>query len=326
MIFSIIKNGLLGPYLKILKKWSRAYRLSQKGMREIVSDPGKRERLNLAYNRLNSYEGQLFQRLFAKIFRDNNYPVIDGDWKVYFLKKEIKLPLRKENMWLDWDVAVSVIGHDPDIKITYENLIASGSVKIFFDIGANYGTHSLLFLVNGIKTISFEPNPGLKKEFDLYCSMNNVKGQMENIAMGEKRGIVNLWFQPHETWNGTIVDSVAGKLKEGEQPIKLEVMLITLDEYVQQNNIQPDLLKIDTEGNEINVLNGAIKTIIAVKPMIIFETNNFTERQALWNFFKSVGYSIHDIPFKPDNPGKVISEEQFLKKWTTNYIAVTVLK
>ena len=31
--------------------------------------------------------------------------------------------------------------------------------KIFFDVGANYGTHSFIFQSQGVKAYSFEPNP-----------------------------------------------------------------------------------------------------------------------------------------------------------------------
>ena len=313
-------------YLRLMKKWDWARNRSIKKMRTKVADPRQRAMLNDQYNKLTGKGWQLFHRLYAKIFRDITYPVSEGEWKVYFMKKEIVLPLRKEHIWLDWDVAVSVLGHDPEIKKTYEDLIRSGHVKLFFDIGANYGTHSLLFLVNGIKTIAFEPNSSLKKEFDLYCRLNNVTGSMENLALGDKNGIVNFWFQPHETWNGSIVDTVVDKLKDGEQPVKLEVVLTTLDDYVQQNNLQPTLLKIDTEGNEINVLKGAIKTISTARPFILFETNAFEERAALWSFFNKSDYLIYTLPYSPFRPGPVLSEQQFLIKWANNYIAVPAKK
>ncbi|CAA9891487.1 conserved hypothetical protein [Candidatus Methylobacter favarea] len=69
------------------------------------------------------------------------------------------MPLTSERFWLDWDTAVSITGHDIEIKQTYEALIGSSEPpELFIDIGANYGTHSLLFLVHQIKTITFEPN------------------------------------------------------------------------------------------------------------------------------------------------------------------------
>lgn len=309
-------------YLRIMDEWHWAHRRSLAKMRTRVIDPQKREKLNKDFNTLQPKSLRLFHQLYAKIFSNADHPVPEGEWNVFFNDKKIKLPLRKEKAWLDWDIAVSVTGHDPDIKETYKSLINSGAVKLFFDVGANYGTHSLLFLVNGINTISFEPNETLKKEFELYCSMNGVKGKMELMAMGERNDTVKFWFNPHETWNGTIVDAVADKLKEGEGPVQLEVQLTTIDDYVSQNDLQPDLIKIDTEGNEIQVLNGSRKTIASLQPMIIFESNHFSERPALWKFFSSVGYEIYKLPYSPNKKNKLLDEQQFLKIWDTNYIAI----
>lgn len=309
-------------YLRIMDEWRWAHRRSFGKMRARVIDPQKREKLNRNFNKLPAKSLRLFHQLYAKIFRNIDHPVPEGEWDVYFNDKKIRLPLRKEKTWLDWDIAVSVTGHDPDIKETYKNLINSGAVKLFLDIGANYGTHSLLFLVNGVSTISFEPNETLKKEFDLYCEMNHVKGNMELLALGERNDTVKFWFTPQETWNGTIVNTIADKLKESEGPVQLEVKLTTLDDHVGQHDLKPDLIKIDTEGNEIHVLNGSRKTISQLQPMIIFESNQFPERPVLWEFFSSVDYDICKLPYCPGKQNKLLNEQQFAKIWDTNYIAV----
>lgn len=306
--------------LKLVKKWGWYRQRFQESLRKHIADPEKRKEANERYNQMGPRSLTLFHRFFAKIFRDGNYNVPDGQWKVFFMNKPVLLPLRNDHIWLDWDTAVSVTGHDHEIKKTYENLIRSGRIKTFFDIGANYGTHSLLFLVNGVKAISFEPNSTLKKEFDLYCSLNNVQGTTETLALGDKNGMVRLSFQAHDTWNGSIVDSTVEKFK-GEQVQTLEVPLTTLDDYIAKTSLTPDLIKIDTEGNEINVLNGALKTLKTIRPMIIFETNKFSERQDLWNYFSEMNYSLHHLPYEPGNNNSLLSQEEFLKNGANNYLA-----
>lgn len=306
--------------LKLVKKWGwyRGYFL--KIMRSRVADPEKRKEVNEQYNKMGAQSLSLFHRLFAKMYRDGNYEVADGEWKVFFTNKPVILPIRKDWIWLDWDVAVSVTGHDPEIKKTYEQLIQSGRVKTFFDIGANYGTHSLLFLINGIRTISFEPNNTLKKEFDLYCNLNNVKGEMEMLALGEKNGIVKLRFQSHETWNGTVTENGTESLN-GEQMETLDVPLTTMDDYIEKSGLRPDFIKIDTEGNEINVLKGARKTLTTLQPLILFETNNFTERKELWSFFSGINYSVFGLPYHPDKTDPPLTMEQFFTNGANNYVA-----
>ena len=119
-------------------------------------------------------------------------------------------------------------------KETYENLLDTISIKVFFDIGANYGTHSLLFFnPGGSQTISFEPNHSLNSHFELLCKANNVTGKMENIAVGEKQGIAKLQFPEDATWlDFKIVESEATSLGQAHQLTSIEVPLKTLDQYV----------------------------------------------------------------------------------------------
>jgi FkbM family methyltransferase len=260
--------------------------------------------------------------LYARLFQDVSYSIQEGVWSVDFAGKTVRLPLRNSNLWLDWDLALAIGGHDAEVKMTYENFIRSGSVKTFFDIGTNYGTHSLLFLSHHIDTISFEPIAALKKDFDNLCSLNQLKGNLQNMAVGEKSGTATLLIPLNETWDATISENGAEILKDRKEVEKVEVPVITIDEFVSKNNKIPELIKIDTEGNEIHVLRGGINTIKEHKPAIIFETNKFSERQTLWDFFKANNYIIQDLPYSPGQPVKTFTIDQFLKKGSTNYIAV----
>ena len=63
-------------------------------------------------------------------------------------------------------------------------------------------------------------------------------------------------------------DDVAGR---SFSTINVEV----LDEYLINNNIPgPQLIKIDTEGYEMNVLLGSIKTIQTYKPVLFIEVDD----------------------------------------------------
>lgn len=81
--------------------------------------------------------------------------------------------------------------------------------------------------------------------------------------------------------------------------------LICLDDYCEKNGIQQlNVVKIDTDGYEINVLKGAKKVIAKYQPTIIFELTNYlleekgvSFREYL-NFFESLNYTILDNNYK----------------------------
>ena len=101
-------------------------------------------------------------------------------WRISFASIKIDLPLRSESMWLDWETAVSVTGHDIDIKAFYQKAVqsAEGS-KLFFDVGANYGTQFLLLLAFEVEAVSFEPNPQCRSYFEVCLENNNLKGNWQ---------------------------------------------------------------------------------------------------------------------------------------------------
>lgn len=76
---------------------------------------------------------------------------------------------------------------------------------------------------------------------------------------------------------------------------------ITIDRFVQDNDIRRlDLVKIDTDGHELDVLKGAIDSISRFKPAIVFEMTVYllNEKGEKFSDFEdlllSLGYSLWD--------------------------------
>lgn len=73
----------------------------------------------------------------------------------------------------------------------------------------------------------------------------------------------------------------------------------TLDSYCSRKAIKPDFLKIDVEGNELNVFKGGIETLKKNKPKIIVEIEARHVGQALvletFQFLESLQYKGHFI-------------------------------
>lgn len=309
--------------LRLTRKFGATRALAEGRIRSLVPRKSIRQALNKIFNGLNADEQAVFQNLTCKAFRDYEPEFEDAFWKVGFAGREIKMPLRSGSMWLDWDNAVSITGHDPEIKQTYENILRSKwRPKVFFDIGANYGTHSLLFLKHDVKAISFEPNPECIAHFKLLCELNDVDPNVVQCAVGDHAGTVNFWFPKRDTWLGTMVETTKEFVTEEHDVEQLSVELITIDQYVSENNVFPDLMKIDTEGNELNVIKGAQRTIAESKPFVIFESNRLSDRNELIIAFEALNYGICGLPFDFESKLAFIDAEQFAGDERSNFIAL----
>ena len=305
--------------LRIILNSTKLLNVFSSNIRTLIKLKYSRKIINLYYNELSFSEKKRFHSRFKRLYRQSEKHSFNGIWKVKFLDKYILIPISKGEMWLNWDMALSLSGHDIEIKLFYQNLIKSEfKPKVFFDVGANYGIHSLIFLSNNIQTITFEPNIKCNPFFFKMCVLNNFSPSLVNKAVGGESSYASLMFPERETWLGSLELSIKAKLKDYKQSTQIEVEVITLDDYCKLNNIFPDLIKIDTEGFEINVLKGADYILKEHKPIVIFESNKKDERLPIFNFLIPLGYVIIDLL----NLKIELNIQSFLDNERTNYVAI----
>ncbi len=138
---------------------------------------------------------------------------------------------------------------------------------ILFDIGANLGQTSLEFANSFAKSLiySFEPDPStfleLGKQTKAYPNIKTY-----NIGFGGKNGKVQM--NVNKGSGGNSILSVSEKINDfaggdwTERIGETEVELCTLNSFCEALKIgQIDLVKIDTQGYEINILEGGSKIL-----------------------------------------------------------------
>ena len=138
----------------------------------------------------------------------------------------------------------------------------------FVDVGANIGIHSVIASrLIGEKgyVYSFEPEPtnfALLKANLLRNGCTNVTAV--NVAVGDKRSKLKLYIE-----SGSIgTHSLLPKNTTAKNAI--EVNVIPLDEYFKGKTV--DILKVDVEGFESQVLDGA-KEVLRQAQCVFFEYN-----------------------------------------------------
>lgn len=171
-----------------------------------------------------------------------------------------------------------------------------------------------------VDTFSFEPNPNCHPLFEKLCELNGVQPNIINNALSNKETIVDLYFPKNETWLGTIEHDTKARLSQKYDLELHQVETITLDNFCINNNIYPDLIKIDTEGHELSVLKGAKRTLQKKKPIVLFECNQQEKRTAIFSFFRDQSYDIFSLPYTAI---EVESMKQFEDDPQTDFIAIS---
>lgn len=282
-----------------------------------------RRLVNAIYPALSGSAHQAIHRRTRDLFRDRTAGIPNGTWTINFAGNHIALPLRESASWLDWDQAVSVLGHEVPIKETYESLL-NQSVKpdLFVDIGANYGTHSLLFLVSGVPVITFEPNAACHDYFRAACVLNGVSPSIEPVALGSQTGEAELVYPPQDTWFGSVNTEVGKRLMRDGSVETRTVPLRRLDEYLPRMAGKKVFMKIDVEGNELAILQGAEALLESVRPVIVFEAWRGENRAKIASLFDRKDYGIASLPLRAGLPPALKSPEAFTDATEDDFVAI----
>jgi FkbM family methyltransferase len=179
------------------------------------------------------------------------------------------------------------------------------SDKIFFDVGAHIGYHSLCYAAmvgpSG-KVFAFEPNPAnasrARENFSLNPELAARITLMET-ALSDKEGETNL-ISSNDVEGGTS----SGGFIENASPLWAKrdyiektgftasnVTTSTIDALVASGRVRPpDVIKIDVEGAEQLVLAGAERIMKTVRPVIIVEFHSIFSTYECMRRLSESGY------------------------------------
>ncbi|MEP6784453.1 MAG: FkbM family methyltransferase [Sphingomonadales bacterium] len=157
---------------------------------------------------------------------------------------------------------------------------------VFYDIGAHGGLFTVTSQVRvyGLDVYSFEPQPS--ELIDNLLLNRLPTGKTFAVAVGSKDGSVTMTSGNRSS--NYVTDS-------GD----ITVPIVILDDLVQKDKIpNPNWIKIDIEGMELDALNGLKTTIEKSKPVIVIELNHlfgrFGTTIADWaEFAANTGYTVH---------------------------------
>ena len=139
-----------------------------------------------------------------------------------------------------------------------------GGNKQAIDIGANIGNYSKHFAKYFDSVIAFEPN---KDHNNTLKSIDKLT--IHNVALSNIEELVDYYKFEMDTVNSISLPTAKWhETKYGQTPESETVLTKPLDAF----NTKPDLIKIDVEGLQHKVIQGAIRTIQQHRPTMIIDS------------------------------------------------------
>ena len=129
------------------------------------------------------------------------------------------------------------------------------------DVGANVGLWSRPLTEKFKRIVAFEPMPQVLK--CLKLNVENLPVEINEFALSNVSGNIDMVYNSENTGSSYVVENSAGSIS-----------LKTLDEL---DLPKFGLLKVDCERHDLQVLQGAEKTILKYKPIIVVEQHPDTE-------------------------------------------------
>ncbi|EAK5717491.1 FkbM family methyltransferase, partial [Campylobacter coli] len=154
---------------------------------------------------------------------------------------------------------------------------------IIVDIGSNIGNHSLYLAAHGFDVYAFEANQELCNILKISIELNGFKKlKLHEFGLSDKKEMA-------------ILDNLNPE-NLGAQSLKIKdfgnIVLYPLDDIKFEKDVS--VLKIDVEGMETKVLNGAINTIKKYRPILYIEAINNIEFRKVNVILEKLGYVYWD--------------------------------
>ena len=207
---------------------------------------------------------------------------------------------------------------EPGIRVLITSLVQKldehKDKGCFFDVGANVGLYvwEVAKVCPTRKILAFEPDPA---NFELL-EMTRKEADILNLglcpdALSNQTDEVSFSQDPLTSATGCILGKEKPWIEQylNGSTNQITVNTRTMDSEVDNNKI-PSLIKIDVEGHEVEVLEGAVNTLSKKKPLLIIESFPPKQEKVI-SHLQAYGYNLEDA----DRHSPVNSKTNNLFAW-----------
>ena len=175
--------------------------------------------------------------------------------------------------------------YEPEQTAHFVRWVRPGATVV--DIGAHVGYYTLLASMLAGESGSvwaFEPEPTNAAFLRRHLYLNNCRNvHVEQLAVSNIDGRAKF---SHGTGSGT------GHLDRGGD---MEVRTVRLTDFCSSRRITPSAIKIDVEGAEEEVLEGAKELVMSARPVIFLSTHGPAIHKRCMSWLRSAGYTLSPI-------------------------------
>jgi FkbM family methyltransferase len=143
--------------------------------------------------------------------------------------------------------------------------------RVCLDVGANIGNHAVAFASSFQRVICFEPNPDVYRVLEINAALKtNI--ETRNIGASNCTQTLTATVWSSNIGSATVEENLKEKSKGRGHSKQVAFKLECLDTLLDAATAATvDFVKIDVEGHEVSVLEGAAKLLSTQKPVVALE-------------------------------------------------------
>jgi FkbM family methyltransferase len=168
---------------------------------------------------------------------------------------------------------------------------------IFFDVGANAGYFTLLgsrCVGPSGKVFAFEPVPDNVEVLERQLRINDFhNAEVCPLALTNRGGTVEFVLEGNNANSHLSEVEITHGISAPRD--SFEVQAATMDQWIRTNSTAPDVVKVDVEGAEMHVLEGARETLASVRPLWLISTHSSSLCDEVRRTLENADYQVEPL-------------------------------
>lgn len=185
--------------------------------------------------------------------------------------------------------------HFPEAEMRFLNSLPPGTLDVAIDVGAALGSYAWILNRKARRVIAFEPGK-VHADF-LARGLRGTRIELVRAAVGNASGTVPMYTPGSDTdaYHSATLNA-ANPIVQAPGVKVTQVPQVRLDDHLRQAlgaRERVDLIKVDVEGYELAVFEGAANTLARHRPLVIceIEARHSMEYLKVFQLLRNLGYT-----------------------------------